>query len=313
MSEVVLVPLFGVYDFINLSLKLALRASMLAKESRKDWILASTSLNALVTFFGNENNASELRRSVECPTLFSSDSTHNNLFEYMTTSHSASLLVISHQIHLTNKYLEKIKLPLSSFVGLILDDLQQRFGSRDDGMGTEGSQKPNSKNLDQAASLKKTFEMFAVVQEAADVDITHHASKVSFATKNESTYLMGLEDWLHAVEYLELMDDTEDHCITKSEAINIFQKVSGADEPALISFSEFRWALIRVGKQLGLQLNSMIHNCLQIAQLHRLFNFYAAGAVASSAGAPVGSGAIGQRARTLDMQVLPGQMCGRGK
>ena len=53
---------------------------------------------------------------------------------------------------------------------------------------------------------------------------------------------------------------------------------SGADEAAEISFTEFRYALMNLGKRIGMQLNEMLQTCLEIAQLHRLFNFYAAGA-----------------------------------
>ena len=244
-------------------------------------------------------------RSVECPTIFSSDSSMSKLFEYITTSESASLLVVSNQLHLLPSYLERIKLSEATFAGLILDSLQQQFGVRVEA-GTEANIKSSKtvQSQDLASSLTKIFTMFTVRKAASDaggVDGLHHASKVAFATKNESAYTMSFDEWMHAVEYLELMDDTEDQCITWEDAASIFAKASGSDLDAEISMAEFRHALIEVGKRLHVQLNDMVHRSLHIAQLHKLFNFYAAGAKVAGE-ADGGSGAVGQRARTLDIQ-----------
>jgi len=241
-----------------------------------------------------------LCRSVECPTLFSSDSSMDNLFEYITTSESASHLIVSSQTHLLASYLERVKLNMASFAGLILDSLQQQFGVRVEVGKDETETKSSKSSLSLSASLNKIFHMFAV-HNGASHDGSHHASKVAFATKNESTFTMNLDDWMHAVEYLELMDDTEACSLSREDAMSIFVRASGSDKDAEISFLEFRHALIQVGKKLDLQLSDLVQRSLHIAQLHKLFNFYAAGATAGG-GAQAGSGAVGQRARTLDMQ-----------
>ena len=271
----VLMPVFGVYDFVNITLKLALRKSMLSKESRKEWHLAPPALQKMIDFFGNPQNGSDLRRSVECPTIFSSDSTNSKLFDYLTSCQSASLLATSQQIHMTPKYIHEINLTISQYVGLILDDLQQQFGVRVDHRAEEHTTESGS-SLHSSETIKKIFNMFAVHKNAADA--LHHSNKVGFATKNDGSLTMSCDDWMHAVEYLELMDSDEEHCVSESEAMDIFVHASGADEAAEISFTEFRYALMNLGKRIGIQLNEMLQTCLEIAQLHRLFNFYAAGA-----------------------------------
>ena len=288
-------PIFGVYDFVNASLKLALRTSMRAKESRKEWSLAQPCLQQMVTFFGDAANGSAMRRSIECPTIFLSESTNANLFEYLTTSLSASLLVKSAQVHLLPIFLERMEQDMNQYVSLILENLQQEFGQRQ--VPQEITQE---RHLTLEESLTKIWELFAVPKHPDD--LTRQAAKNGFVTKHDVSHTMTIQHWLNAMGYLELLDDTEETNLTNADAVEVFLQVSGADEAAEISFTEFRFALMNLGKRLGLQLKAMILNCLQIAQLHKLFNYYAAGGTSGNAHVPGGTGAVGQRARTLDMQ-----------
>ena len=68
-----LMPVFGVYDYMSPSLKLAFRHSMLAKDSRQQWPLALPALQAMMTFFLDHEKCSLHRRVVECPMIFCSD------------------------------------------------------------------------------------------------------------------------------------------------------------------------------------------------------------------------------------------------
>ena len=94
------------------------------------------------------------------------------------------------------------------------------------------------------------------------------------------------------------MDNTEERNISTARASEIFTHISGSDNSAEISYMEFRHALVTVAKELDIQLIDMLKKGVGIAQLHRLFNFYAAGKGEVAAG----TGALGERSRTLDMR-----------
>lgn len=261
-------PMFGVYEFINTSLKWALRRSMSEKETRKEWKLASPSLHAMLAFFGNTSNVSDFRRSVECPTLFFSDSSNEKLFNYITTSQCASLMVASKQTHLVEKYMQKIDLSMNQFVGFILNDMQQRFG--------ESVQKNHAYQTVCTSSnpteLIKIFQQFSV---SKTPDSAHYASKFSFTKQNDGWHTMSCNEWLRALEFLELIKIPTKECISEGEAIKIFDYVSGMDLQAEISYIEFRYALMTVCEKLTLPSSSVIQSCSEVTQLHRFFDFFA--------------------------------------
>jgi hypothetical protein len=271
LLDELLAPLFGIYDFVNLSFKVALRQSMLAKERDKEWPLAMPTLQALICFF-SDSKCSQMRRCVECPTLFSADATTDRLFEYMTSAENAATLVPSFQVHWVSGYLDRLQISRNQFVSFLLDDMQNQFGKRVSRIDDEIK---NSKQSNPEESLRLVFEMFALKESRAEIDASNVVSKSE--SKKQSHYSMDHSTWFRAISYLELLDHSEEHSISEKDIEEIFQHISGADVNASIHFMEFRHGMIEIGKKMGMQIMDLIAHCLNIAQLHRLFNFYAAG------------------------------------